>query len=186
MKVVEETGVASENHCLTPSHWQLSHMPRFEPWVAVRDSSQWQRLTARPPWQARPQDQTIALVLRNANILSKVTSLERVHSVQINNIYSPWQNKCTANQLNSPCAYRERCFIEYMWLLSLPMLKLYSSKEQGPKEFWKPSKPCHVGIHQIALTEFSQMSTHMPGFQSFLRFLTSFCIGQINLQQHKR
>ena len=22
---VEETGVSSENHCLTPSHWQLSH-----------------------------------------------------------------------------------------------------------------------------------------------------------------
>ena len=29
--------------------------------------------------------------------------------------------------------------------------------------FWKPSKPCHVGIHGIALVEYSLMSTHMPG-----------------------
>ena len=31
----------------------------------------------------------------------------------------------------------------------------------------KDSKPFHVGIYQIALTEHSQMSTHVPGFQSF-------------------
>ena len=35
---------------------------------------------------------------------------------------------------------------------------------QGRKDFRKPSKPCHVGIHWIALTEYSQMSTHVPGF----------------------
>ena len=35
--------------------------------------------------------------------------------------------------------------------------------------FWKPSKPCHVGIHWITLTEFHQMSTHMPGFHTFFR-----------------
>ena len=29
--------------------------------------------------------------------------------------------------------------------------------------FLKPSKPCHVGIHWIGLTEYSQMSTHVPG-----------------------
>ena len=29
----------------------------------------------------------------------------------------------------------------------------------------KTLKPCHVGIHWIALTEYSQMHTHMPGFQ---------------------
>ena len=38
---------------------------------------------------------------------------------------------------------------------------------QGHKYFWKPSLTCHVGIHWIALTEYSQMSTHVPGFQSF-------------------
>ena len=27
------------------------------------------------------------------------------------------------------------------------------------------------------------MSTHVPGFQSFLRFFASFCIGQISHQQ---
>ena len=30
---------------------------------------------------------------------------------------------------------------------------------------WKPSKPCHVGIYGIAFAEYSQMSTHVPGFQ---------------------
>ena len=29
------------------------------------------------------------------------------------------------------------------------------------------------------------MSTHVPGFQSFIRFIASFCIGQISHQQHK-
>ena len=31
--------------------------------------------------------------------------------------------------------------------LPLPMLRLLSSKTQGRKDFWKPPKPCHVGIH---------------------------------------
>ena len=31
------------------------------------------------------------------------------------------------------------------------------------QKFWKPSKPCHVGIHWIALAEYSQMSAHGPG-----------------------
>ena len=55
-------------------------------------------------------------------------------------------------------------------LLTLPMLRLLLFKDQGWKGFWKPSEPCHVGIHWIALAEPSQMSTHMPGFQSFFRF----------------
>ena len=44
---------------------------------------------------------------------------------------------------------------------------------KGDKDFRKPSKPCHVGIHWTALTEYSQMSTHVPGFQSFQSI---FCI----------
>ena len=36
--------------------------------------------------------------------------------------------------------------------------------------FWKTFKPCHVGIHRIALAEYSQMRTHLPGFQSFVSF----------------
>ena len=39
--------------------------------------------------------------------------------------------------------------------------------------FSKSSKPCHVGIHWIALAEYSKMSTQVPGFQSFFRL---FCI----------
>ena len=40
-----------------------------------------------------------------------------------------------------------------------------SVQRQGRNNFWKPSKPCHVGIHWIPLTEYSQMSTHLKGFQ---------------------
>ena len=53
------------------------------------------------------------------------------------------------------------------------MLRLLSSKIQERKDFWKPSKSCHVGIHWIALTEYSQISTHLPGIPSFFSF---FCI----------
>ena len=71
-------------------------------------------------------------------------------------------------------------------LLTLPMLKLLSSKTKGRKDFGKPSKPFDVGIHCIALAEYSQMSTHVPGFQSFfILFFASFCIGQISNQKHK-
>ena len=45
--------------------------------------------------------------------------------------------------------------------------------------FVKTSKTCHVGTHLIALTEYSQMSTHMPGFSALI------CIGQISQQQYK-
>ena len=44
---------------------------------------------------------------------------------------------------------------------------------------------CHVGIHWIALTEYYQMSTNLPGFQSFLASFASFCIDQISHQQLK-
>ena len=69
-------------------------------------------------------------------------------------------------------------------LISLPMLGLLSSKAQESKVFLKPPKPCCVGIHWIALAEYSQMSTHLPGFQAFFRVFASFCIAQISHQQH--
>ena len=49
--------------------------------------------------------------------------------------------------------------------LTLTLLRLLSSKGQGPKDFLKPFKPCHVGIYWIALTEYSQMITLVLGFQ---------------------
>ena len=56
------------------------------------------------------------------------------------------------------------------------MLRLLSSNAQGRKDFWKPSKPCGVGIHWKALTENSQMITNMPWFKSFFGFFAPFCI----------
>ena len=45
------------------------------------------------------------------------------------------------------------------------MERLLSPKAQGRNFFWKTSNPCHVGIHFIALAEYYQMSTDVPGFQ---------------------
>ena len=60
------------------------------------------------------------------------------------------------------------------------MLSSLSSKAQGRKDFWKPSKPCYVGIHWKFLTEYCQMSTNFSRFQSFFRIFASFFpIGQI-------
>ena len=57
----------------------------------------------------------------------------------------------------------------------------------GPLDLRRPggssrgyAKPCHVGTHWIALAEYLQMRNYVPGFQSFLRHLASFCIGQIS------
>ena len=42
--------------------------------------------------------------------------------------------------------------------------------------FWNTSKHYHVGIHWKALTEYSQMSTHLLGSQSFFMFLHRFAM----------
>ena len=52
-------------------------------------------------------------------------------------------------------------------------------KHKKCKDFWKPSKPCHVGIHWIAFTECSQMSTHVPGFHSFSGCLHHFVLSKL-------
>ena len=51
--------------------------------------------------------------------------------------------------------------------LTLSMLRLLSSKAQERRQFFKPLKPCHVGIHWKALAESFLMSTNFPGFLSF-------------------
>ena len=79
------------------------------------------------------------------------------------------------------------CFImTSSWALTILNLRLLSSKAQGCKDFWITSQPCHVGIHKIVIGKYSQMSTHVQGFQSlFYSFFASFCIDQISHQQHK-
>ena len=70
-----------------------------------------------------------------------------------------------------------------MWAFRAPLTFRYMST------FLKPSNSCHVGINWIALIEYSQMSTNVPGFQSLFRI---FCIilywpnlGQISQHQRK-
>ena len=67
---------------------------------------------------------------------------------------------------------------EYL-IYTLPMLRLLWFKSQGCKDFWKPSKPCHVGIHWTAFVEYSQMNTHVLGFQYFLRFFALFVLAKL-------
>ena len=62
---------------------------------------------------------------------------------------------------------------------------LLSSNARKSKKLWKSSKASHVGIHWKALPEYSQMSTHLPGFQSFYSDFALFYIGQISHQQRK-
>ena len=50
-------------------------------------------------------------------------------------------------------------------ILTLPMLRLLSFKYKDAK------------IFDVMLVEYSQMSSHVPGFQSFFRIFASFCIG---------
>ena len=58
-------------------------------------------------------------------------------------------------------------------LYTIHILRILSSKAQGRKDFRKPSKPCHAGIHWIALAEYFWLSTHVPGF---LSLFAGFCI----------
>ena len=69
--------------------------------------------------------------------------------------------------------------------LTHSMLRLLSSNAQGSLDFWKPPKPYHVGIHGIALTEYCQINTHVPGFQTFFTLLQYFVLGKLGHQQHK-
>ena len=62
--------------------------------------------------------------------------------------------------------------------LTLPMLRLLPSKAKGRRIFGKPSKPCHVGIHWIALAENSQTIILVLGFQPFFRILHHFVLAK--------
>ena len=44
---------------------------------------------------------------------------------------------------------KTQCCFLFQLVLTFPMLRLLSFKAQGCKGLWKPSKPCHVGIHWI-------------------------------------
>ena len=61
--------------------------------------------------------------------------------------------------------------------LALPILRLLSPKAKEPKDFWKPSKPCHVGIHWIALT--FRWEPMCQSFRFFLGFWPHFVLGNL-------
>ena len=47
------------------------------------------------------------------------------------------------------------------------------------KDFWKPSRPSHVGIHWIALAVYSQMSTHLTDCRYFSCLLHYFVLAKL-------
>ena len=83
------------------------------------------------------------------------------------------------------CGEKPISHVQWMLVYMFLLVIVFKSEAHKCKDFWKRPKTCHVGIHWIALAEYSQMSTHVPGFQSFFRFFASFCIGQISNHQHK-
>ena len=59
------------------------------------------------------------------------------------------------------------------------MLRLLSSKAQGRKDPWKLPKPCHVGIHWEALTEFSHEYPYARVSIIFPVFLPHFVLAKL-------
>ena len=99
-------------------------------------------------------------------------SLQNIWRKVVGNVLiniSPWNIFPT---LFSPLSF-------HISLYTLVMLRLLSLKAQGCKDFRKPFKPCDVGIHWIALAEYSQMSSNVPGFKSFFRFLHNFVMAKL-------
>ena len=70
-----------------------------------------------------------------------------------------WSSRWHFEQVDFNCTSQSQVY------LTLPMLRLLLSKAQECKILEKPLKPCRLGIHWKALVEYSQMSTHLPGFQ---------------------
>ena len=58
------------------------------------------------------------------------------------------------------------------------MLRLFSFKAQGCKDFWKPSKPSHVGIHWITCWVLS-VEYPCQGFSNFSSFLHHFVLANL-------
>ena len=105
---------------------------------------------------------------------------------------SPACKSALYNTLNSTCHFLKwypdgvmpspghNMYYKFCRKFSPSNTEVILSKAQGCKDFfWKPSKPCHVGIYWIALTEYSHISTHFPGFQSFWGFLHQIVLAKL-------
>ena len=58
------------------------------------------------------------------------------------------------------------CFLELVHALIAKWYNLFNAEATFVQNSPNPSKPCHVGIHWIDVAVYSQISTHLPGFQS--------------------
>ena len=66
------------------------------------------------------------------------------------------------------------------------MLRLLSSNHKKAENYENQRNPVMlVFIRKLLLNTQSQMSTHVPGLQSFLSFLSLCYADQISQQQHK-
>ena len=72
--------------------------------------------------------------------------------------------------LNYPFLHRTVKLSSIRQLLILPLVRLFLSKaERCPERFLKT-----IGISWKALAEYSQITTHVSGFQSLIRTFVSF------------
>ena len=99
------------------------------------------------------------------------------------------EKKCSSHifMLGISCVACPRVTLEStVSCLTLPMLRLLSSKAQGCNDFWKPSKPCHVGIliGELSLKPLRWVPMCQV-FGHFSGFLHHFVFGRISHQQHK-
>ena len=114
--------------------------------------------------------QSLAFFFKNFAVNSHISpdDLEMALSPQV---------KCAVLAGAHRAALLQQYYVQYENLTQLAMVWILSSRAQGCKDFLKTSKPCHAGIHWLALAEYSLMSTHMPGFHSFSRFLHHWHVG---------
>ena len=75
--------------------------------------------------------------------------------------------------IKAACQVKQDFSREMHLVLTLQMLRVLLPKAQGCKYFWKTSKPCHVGIHWIAIAECTHRWVLM--WQEFSHFQV-FCI----------
>ena len=108
------------------------------------------------------------------------------------NIFLSW-----SSQFSSMIIWWSNLFFIWTWIRVFPILCFFISslvdqiinpssaeatfvQSSTTQDFWKPSKHCCVSIQWIAVTEYSQMSTHIPRVQSLFRLFVSFSIAQIS------
>ena len=133
----------------------------------------------------------------NTAVFLRDRSIERHKYTVVNNILLHMEFLCSVLDRVSPPPFFKKKRVIFLWSFSHNRLMIGLTIKPGNAEatFVQSTrtqrllktiyKLCYVGIHWIALAELYQMSTNVPGFQSFLTFLNYFIFVQISHQQKR-